>query len=190
MILSRVEFWTKKIKHFKQIKDGAVFIYPTDTVYGIGCDATNKNAVERLRQLKNRNVMPFSVIAPNKKWIEDNCEYKQEWLDKLPGPYTLIMRLKNDKCVTPGVTVGRDTIGVRIPAHWISDVAEMLGKPIVTTSANITGGNVMQKLEDLPAQLLHVDFIIYEGEKRGAPSELVDLTEKKVKIIYRDNSKK
>jgi L-threonylcarbamoyladenylate synthase len=185
MIVSRPEFWHRKAKFLKEIKSGAVFIYPTDTVYGIGCDATNSKAVQRVRQLKNRNVMPFSVIAPNKKWIEEHCEFKQEWLDKLPGPYTLIMKLKDHDCLSPGVTVGRNTIGVRIPAHWIADIAETLDRPIVTTSANITGGNCMQKLEDLPRELLHVDFIIYEGEKRGAPSELVDLTEKQVKITHR-----
>jgi L-threonylcarbamoyladenylate synthase len=185
MILTRPEFWDKKAKYTKLIKQGAVFIYPTDTVYGIGCDATNKKAVERIRRLKNRNVAPFSIIAPNKQWITEHCEYKQEWLDKLPGPYTLIMNHKHHDCIAAAVTMGRDTLGVRIPAHWISDVAEMLGRPLVTTSANLTGGNVMQKLEDLPAALLHVDFIIYEGEKRGAPSELVDLTEKKIKIIKR-----
>jgi tRNA threonylcarbamoyl adenosine modification protein (Sua5/YciO/YrdC/YwlC family) len=186
MIVTRAEFWQRKVKFFKQIKEGAIFIYPTDTVYGIGCDATNGKAVQRVRQLKNKNVMPLSVVAPNKQWIEDNCEYQQEWLDKLPGPYTLIMKLKNHACVCPGVTVGRDTIGVRIPAHWISDVAEALDRPIITTTANVTAGNVMQKLEDLPASLLHVDFIVYEGEHRGCPSELVDLTEKNAKIIKRE----
>jgi L-threonylcarbamoyladenylate synthase len=185
MIVSRAEFWHRKIKFFKAIKEGAIFIYPTDTVYGLGCDATNGKAVQKLRELKNRNVMPLSVIAPNKEWVEEHCEYQQEWLDKLPGPYTLIMKLKDHKCVAPGVTVGRETIGVRIPAHWISDVAEMLGRPIITTTANMTGGNCMRTLDDLPRELLHVDFIIYEGEHRGNPSELVDLTEKKIKIITR-----
>jgi L-threonylcarbamoyladenylate synthase len=182
MILSRAEFLNKKVRFLKAIKDGAVFIYPTDTVYGIGCDATNNRAVKRLRELKNRNVMPLSVIAPNKKWIEDNCECQPAWLEKLPGPYTLILKLKNPNCVTPPVPMGRETIGVRIPSHWISDVVESLERPLVTTSANVTGGNVMQRLEDLPRELLHVDFIIYEGEHRGVPSEIIDYTEKKPKI--------
>lgn len=185
MILTRPEFLNSKGKYVKQIAQGAVFIYPTDTIYGIGCDATNKKAVQRLRQLKNKNVMPLSVIAPSKQWIMDNCEYKQEWLDKLPGPYTLIMKLKNTKCVVADVPMGRESLGVRIPDHWISGAVEALGNPLVTTSANITGQNVMEKIEDLPAALQHVDFIIYEGERHGRPSTLVDLTEKKPKIIKR-----
>ena len=185
MMLSKPEFLNSKGKYIKQISQGAVFIYPTDTIYGLGCDATNKKAVQRLRKLKNKNVMPLSVIAPSKQWIIDNCEYKQEWLDKLPGPYTLIMKLKNAKCVATEVPLGRETLGVRIPDHWISGVVQLTGKPLVTTSANITGQNYMEKIDDLPSQLQHVDFIIYEGKSNGKPSALVDLTEKKPRIIKR-----
>jgi L-threonylcarbamoyladenylate synthase len=185
MILSRPEFINSKSKFLKRIKDGAVFIYPTDTVYGIGCDATNARAVARLRELKNRNVMPLSVIAPSKDWIRDNCHINEEWLSKLPGPYTLIFKLKNFSCICPATTMGRETLGVRIPDHWISEVAGILKRPIVTTSANVTGQNYMEKIDDLPRELLHVDFIIYEGEKHGRPSTLVDLSGKKPKITQR-----
>lgn len=185
MILSRAEFLQKKNRYLKMIRDGAVFIYPTDTVYGIGCDATNNKAVGRIRQLKNRNVMPLSVIAPTKHWIEQNCATNAEWLAKLPGPYTLIMQLTEQNCVAAAVTMGRDTLGVRIPSHWIADIAEELDRPIVTTSANVTGGNVMQRIEDLPRDLLHVDFIIYEGEHRGVQSELIDLTAKTPRVLPR-----
>ena len=178
MILSRQEFLQKKAKYLRMIKEGAIFVYPSDTVYGVGCDATNNQAVLKVRQLKNRNIMPLSVMAPNKKWIEDNCEADQEWLARLPGPYTLNMKLKQEHAVAPGVTMGRDTIGVRVPSHWIADIVEELGIPIVATSANLTGQNVMHRLEDLPEKLLHVDFIIYEGEKRGQQATLIDLTGK------------
>jgi L-threonylcarbamoyladenylate synthase len=188
MILSRAEFLQKKNKYLKMIRDGAVFIYPTDTVYGLGCDATNNKAVTRVRALKNRNVMPLSVIAPSSQWIEEKCHSKPEFLARLPGPYTLILNLKDHNCVAPAVTMGRDTLGVRIPSHWISDVVEELNRPVITTSANVTGGNVMQRIEDLPRELLHVDFIIYEGEHRGVQSELIDLTEKTPKIVARSRN--
>ncbi len=175
MIVSRPEFLNRQGKFLRSIKDGAVFIYPTDTVYGIGCDATNEKAVQKLRELKHRNVRPLSVIAPSKEWILEHCEVDPKELERLPGPYTLIMKTKNQP-VAPSVPMGKDTLGVRIPAHWISDIVEAYGKPIVTTSANLTGQDVMQRLDDLPTSLQHVDFIIYEGEKRGVASELVDLT--------------
>ena len=175
MIVSRAEFLGRKSKFLKNIKDGAVFIYPTDTVYGIGCDATNEKAVQKLRALKQRNVRPMSVIAPSKEWILEHCYVDPKELERLPGPYTLIMRVKQNT-VAPSVPMGKDTLGVRIPAHWFSDVVAAYGKPIVTTSANITGGNVMQRLEDLPTELRHVDFIVFEGPGGGKPSQLIDLS--------------
>lgn len=186
MIISKDEFTNRQSKFFKELAAGAVFIYPTDTVYGIGCDAANTAAVQRIREIKDRAVMPFSVIAPSIKWIRDHCIVKDEtWLSKLPGPYTLIFPAKDFECISHDVAMGRGSLGVRIPDHWISEVIAAYGKPIVTTSANVTGGNVMQAIEDLPAQLRHVDFIIYEGPRHGNASTLIDLTEPKPKIIAR-----
>lgn len=178
MIISRQEFMKNKSKYLRKIKEGAIFIYPTDTVYGIGCDATSTKAVNKLRKLKDKNVMPVSVIAPNKKWILDNCVAKEEMLERLPGPYTLILDIKKPRCVSTAVPMGRNTLGVRIPSHWISDIVETLDIPIVTTSANATGQDVMQRITDLPRDLLHVDFIIYEGEHRGVASDLINLSSK------------
>ena len=78
-----------------------VFVYPTDTIYGLGCNATDEKAVDKLRKIKNTK-HPFSIIVPNKDWIYDNCtvnEEAEEWIRKLPGPYTLILRLKNKKAI-------------------------------------------------------------------------------------------
>lgn len=173
----------RKAKFLRDIKDGAVFIYPTDTVYGIGCDATNEKAVKRVRELKGRKVYPLSIIAPSKAWVLEHCVARPEDLERLPGPYTLIFQAKNH-AVAQSVQMGRDTLGIRIPSHWISDVAEQLGRPLVTTSANITGGNVMQRLEDLPTELRHVDFIIYEGEHRGTQSTRIDLTGGSAPLVH------
>ena len=78
----------------KAIKSGAVIIYPTDTVYGIGCNAKLKESVKRVRELKKQFDRPFSVIAPSIEWIEKNLESKKEVRDKLPGPYTFILKIK------------------------------------------------------------------------------------------------
>lgn len=177
MIISTADFTGK---HIEDIRDGAVFIYPTDTIYGIGCDATHPGAVARIRALKQRDSKPFSVIAPSREWILDNCELPaagKEWVRKLPGPYTLIMTLKNKDCIDPEVNGGMPTIGIRIPAHWIAEVSARLNLPLVTTSVNISGQPFITDIKDIPKSIAKgVDFIIDGGKKEGRPSTLVDLT--------------
>lgn len=158
----------------KQIQQGAVFIYPTDTIYGMGCDATNAAAVERIRQLKKRDTKPFSVIAPSKAWIEGHCELSEKaraWLDKLPGPYTLILPMKGQPVAAEVTT---NTLGVRIPKHWMADIVARANVPLVTTSVNVAGE---PPLTDPTNADFQVDFIIDEGPKEAAPSTVIDLTE-------------
>ena len=73
------------------IHKGAVFLCPTDTIYGLGCDARKDDAVKKIREIKGRQDRPFSVIAPTKNWIYENChvdDNAREWIEnKLPGPY-------------------------------------------------------------------------------------------------------
>ncbi|MDP3699226.1 MAG: L-threonylcarbamoyladenylate synthase [Nanoarchaeota archaeon] len=184
-ILTKTELQMRFAEMAEQIRNGAVFIYPTDTIYGIGCNALDKKAVDKIRQLKDRPTNPFSIIVPSKGWITENCivtKEAKEWLNKLPGPYTLILKLKNKIAIAKSVNQGEETIGIRIPAHWISGVVQKLGFPIVTTSTNRSGRSFMTTLEDLDPTIKDgVDFIIYEDEKKGRPSKIVNLVEGKVK---------
>jgi tRNA threonylcarbamoyl adenosine modification protein (Sua5/YciO/YrdC/YwlC family) len=187
-IVNREEFGEKRHFYIKKLKE-SVFIYPTDTIYGIGCDATNKKLVSRIRAVKKSKKQPFSVIAPSKAWIEENCvisDVTKKWLKKLPGPYTLIIKLKNKKCVAENVNQGLMTIGIRIPDNWMAKVVEEMGIPVITTSANITGGNFMTRLEDLGSIIRNkVDMIVYDGELRGTPSTLVIIDKEEVEIHKR-----
>jgi L-threonylcarbamoyladenylate synthase len=171
------------------LSKNSVFIHPTDTIYGLGCDATSDDAVSKIREIKNRFKRPFSVIAPSKEWIKENCEMDEdaeEWLEKLPGPYTLIMKLKNKSAVSEHTNMGMDTIGVRIPNHWFSAVVAELGVPVITTSANKIDEDYMTTLENLDSSIkAKVDFAIYEGEKRGRPSKLVHLDKEEVEVKER-----
>lgn len=188
-VLNKDEFNVEKHRILRHIDDGAVFIHPTDTIYGIGCDATNPEAVQKIRQAKERNTQPFSVIAPSSKWVRENCEITPEvekWIEKLPGPYTIIVRLKNQRAVAKEVIPNKTSIGIRRPNHWISDLATALNKPIVTTSANKVGNMFMTKIENLDDNIKKkMDFILYEGEKKGTPSAIVDLTKGEGEIIER-----
>ncbi len=178
-IVTKEEFLLGKARYVKMIREGNVFIHPTDTIYGIGCDATNEAAVKRIREAKQRASMPFSVIAPSKDWIFANCEFSSEgkmWLGKLPGPYTLIFKLKNKSAIAASVVSGSENIGVRMPQHWILDIVKELGFPVVSTSANIAGQPYMTSVDELePSIMKKIDFAVYEGEKEGRPSTIVKL---------------
>ncbi|MEX2010241.1 MAG: L-threonylcarbamoyladenylate synthase [Parcubacteria group bacterium] len=158
------------------IQKGSIFIYPTDTIYGLGCNALLDDAVMRLRELKHREEKPFSVIAPSKNWIIKNCEVKSEDLDKyLPGPYTLFVR-RDENAVSRFVNQNDDTLGVRIPTHWFTEIIAEAGVPFVTTSVNLSGEKHMEDMNSASKEILdQVDYVIYEGEKRGEPSKKINL---------------
>ncbi len=188
-ILTKDEFLSRKTEFHTAIRKGAVFVYPTDTIYGLGCNAQDSRAVMKIREIKQRSTSPFSVIAPSKEWIRENCvitEEAEQWLKKLPGPYTLILRMKNRRCVAKEVTPGQATIGVRIPDHCISKTVAELNMPIVTTSVNKAGKAPMISPDTMDPDIKkNVDFTIDEEEKKGRPSTLVHLEGKEVMIHKR-----
>jgi len=189
MILLTKEQFEKQSKHFeKDIREKPiVFIYPTDTIYGIGCNATNKQAVEKIRKIKQRPENPFSIIVPSKGWIEEFCvvnENARSWIKRLPGPYTLILPIKK-QILAENVAPNRNAMGIRIPDHWFSDYAQIWNIPIVSTSANLSRKPFMTSLDDLePSIKEQIDFIIYDGPKNSKPSKIIDLTDKE-KVIER-----
>jgi L-threonylcarbamoyladenylate synthase len=188
-LVSKKQFLSNKNRYFRKIAEGAVFIYPTDTIYGIGCDATNSTAVKRVRQIKKRQKNPFSVAVPSKKWIRNNCYLTveaEQWLKRLPGPYTLLLKLKNKRAVTAVVNPKTGILGIRIPRNWFADMVAELDVPIVSTSANITAESHMTSLKDLnPEVAKKVDFIVYDGEKKAGPSVIVRFYTRKAEIIGR-----
>jgi len=163
------------------ISRGGVFIYPTDTVYGIGCNAEMAAPVQRIRALK-RTQHPFSVIAPSMDWIKENMVINHpEYLDKLPGPYTLILQKKRH--ILRDVS-RLDTLGIRIPAHPFTKVIQEAGFPFVTTSANVSGQDVLRGPDDIPEELKNrIDVIIDAGVLDNPPSTVFDLTGEEVKTI-------
>lgn len=164
------------------MKSGAVFIYPTDTVYGLGCDAGNRESVAKVREIKQTQ-HPFSVIAPSKSWIRDKLAVKDPgYLKKLPGPFTLVFK-KRKKGTLSAASVG-DSLGVRIPRHPFSSIVSAAGVPFITTSANISGQPAMKSIKDMPDPMLYrIDFVIDGGSLAGKASTVIDLTKSKPKIL-------
>ncbi len=180
-ILTKTELSKRFDEVVAKIKAGAIFIHPTDTIYGLGCNALDNAAVQKVRALKHQSHQPFSIWIPSLSWVEEHCYGSAEtrkWLQQLPGPYTLILKLGTNGILAESVTVGHNDIGIRLPHHWFRKVVEKAGVPIITTSANKTGQPFMTKLEDLEPEIASgVDFMIYEGEKSGRPSKIIDVAE-------------
>ena len=185
-IITKAELRIRIDEILERISKGEIFIYPTDTIYGIGCNAENQESVKKIRELKEgRPTAPFSLWVPSLDWIEKNCTVTKqavEWLEQLPGPLTIIMNLKNQNSISKNIAPEVNTIGIRYPDHWFGKVVEMLGIPIVTTSANKTGEPFMTSIENLDLKVKKgVSFIIYEGPKEGRPSKIVHVGKGKVR---------
>ncbi len=189
MIIPISDVNSKKEYLLSEIKKGSVFIYPTDTIYGIGCDASNENSVLELRALKERYDKPFSVIAPSKEWIYKNCFVRKaaaKYIERLPGAFTFVLNLKKRKNnINKYVNMDMGTIGVRIPLHPFSDIIKESGKPFVTTSVNIAGRDYAMSVEEMPEKIKENCIIIDAGIIEGKPSALIDLTGKMPKILQR-----
>jgi tRNA threonylcarbamoyl adenosine modification protein (Sua5/YciO/YrdC/YwlC family) len=163
------------------IIEGRVFLYPTDTIYGLGCDASNPRAVRRIRKIKFSR-LPFSVIAPSREWIEDNLIVTRPgYLDRLPGHYTLIFRMKGAAVCGEAA---RGTLGVRIPDHPFTGVVQGAGVPFVTTSANMSGEAPVWSTYGVPAGIERsVDIAVHGGILNNPPSRVIDLTGRKPRIL-------
>ncbi len=189
MIITKSELLADKERFARDVSEGAIFLHPTDTINGLGCIATDKKAIEKLRRIKENPSTPFSVIAPSKQWIRENCiitDEAEKWLKLLPGPYTLVLKLKNKNAVSKLVNPQDETIGVRIPNHWISGFVNYLEHPVITTSANVVGHEYSSDLDDLHPNIKNnTAFMIYEVGSSMRPSDIVILTEDKPKIIKR-----
>lgn len=162
----------------EEIQAGKIFIYPTDTIYGIGCDATNEESVRKIRDLKARDKeKPISIIAPSIKWIKENFIIDGGLkLEKyLPGPYTLILKKKSPEFLK--FISNNDSIGIRIPDNKFCKEIQKTGFPFVTTSVNLSGEPPALKIEDIPETISkNVDYIIEaedEQELSGKPSKII-----------------
>ncbi len=154
---------------------GKIFIYPTDTIYGIGCNAMDSDVVDRIRKVKGSD-HPFSIIAPSKGWVKERLYVSHpDFLKRLPGPYTLIFRKRNPDFLS--VASGSDSLGIRIPKHVFSELVNEAAIPFVTTSLNISGQKPVTNPSDIPGEMKNAaDFLIDAGVLNNPPSKVIDLT--------------
>ena len=158
------------------LSQGGIIAYPTDTLYGLGCDSKNERAIKKLNKIKGRSG-PISVIAPNREtaidWMLIKKNEKKTIKNKLKNGNTVIAQVKNNIC--SNLILGNEnTLGIRIPEHmFCKELSKLFPNPITSTSVNRTGERPLTKPDDILNKFeMNVDLIIDDGIINGAGSKI------------------
>lgn len=168
------------------LRSEGVILYPTDTVWGLGCDATKEEAVQKIYQLKNREeskslVILVSSLEMLQDYITSIPQKALEIINKQEKPTTIIY--SQPKGLAKNTVASDDTIAIRIPQHdFCKALIEEFGKPIVSTSANISGEPTPKSFSEISNPILEgVDYIVnLEREKITTKSSTI------IKIVGED----
>ncbi len=178
-------------KIVKVLKKGGLIIYPTDTVYGLGCDITNNKALEKIARIKGVKLdkANFSFVCNDLSHLSDYVKQLDQPTFKLlkralPGPYTFILEGNNN---LPKVFKKKKTVGIRVPDNNIARaIVEALGNPIVSTSIK-DDDEVIEYTTD--PELIHekwnnkVDLVVDGGYGDNQASTVIDLSKGEAEII-------
>jgi tRNA threonylcarbamoyl adenosine modification protein (Sua5/YciO/YrdC/YwlC family) len=170
------------------LRDGGIIIYPTDTVYGLGCDLSNKKGIEKIYEIKRRNKkQPLSFICSDLKHISQYAkvtDYAYKTMKRLlPGSYTFI--LEASRLVPKIILPKRPTTGIRVPDNNICmAMVRELGQPIISTSVKTAEGEDLGNpyiIEEHFGKL--VDLIIDGGNIIPEPSSVISLVDDNIEIL-------
>lgn len=163
------------------IRGGELVVYPTETVYGLGANAVDPDAVERVFEAKGRDrSKPVSMAVPS---VPSALEYvratdrERDFMARfLPGPVTVLCRRR--EAVPDELTAGKERVGIRIPDHTLAlRLCERAGTPITSTSANVSGHGSVRRIDELePAIREDVAVTLDGGETAGTESTVVDVS--------------
>jgi L-threonylcarbamoyladenylate synthase len=192
-------------KAVKVLQSAGLLIYPTETVYGLGADAANQAAVNRLLKFKGRRESKPILIAVSdqkmaEKYVELNASARKLYRNFLPGPVAVVSRLATQgltfakQRLDLRVTAPEGTVGIRIPDYPIVlKIIRRFGKPITSTSANISGAGNPWSIQDIldttPKQKLKsIDLALDAGRlPRRPPSTVVDTSREQTEIVRQGN---
>ncbi len=172
------------------VSRGGVIAYPTETIYGLGADATNEQAIRRIYNIKGRDFKnPISVIIGEARdvypLVRKVPASAQKLMDNFwPGPLTIIFDAADG--VTPLLTADTGKIGIRLSGHWgARKIAKIIGKPLTATSANLAGAPECADAAAVIDQIGgKIDAVIDLGKTAGAPaSTIIDVTDEKPVIL-------
>lgn len=169
------------------LEAGEVIAYPTDTVYGLGCDLTNKKAVERLYAIKRMATsQPLAFICPDlseiaRYAIVENAAYRV-LRHFLPGPYCFILEATRD--VPKMLHMKRRSVGIRVPDHAVTRaLVKELGRPIISTTACEPGGEPFIDPDEIDDHFKGLALVLDGGAGGTVPSTVIDLTQGFAEVV-------
>jgi L-threonylcarbamoyladenylate synthase len=181
-------------KAIELLKKGDVTVYPTETAYALGCDATNKDAIANIFKLKRRILSKTSpIIASSLEQALDYVEISEQALvlakKYWPGPLTIVLKAKKD--LPKEILNENKELAIRVSSHKVPlELTKKLGRPIVSTSANIAGGSTCYKIENVKEQLGEDIFYIDGGElEKNKPSTVVRVNENDIEVLRQGDIK-
>ena len=168
----------------KKLMSGGVIVYPTDTIWGVGCDATNEKAVAKVFKLKQRTEAKSLII------LVDGMEMLQKYIKKFPTKVTCVLAgtsrptsviYKNPKDLAKNVIAADNTVAIRIANdEFCQNLIKKFGKPIVSTSANYSGKASPKCFDEIDRSILDkVDYVVnlHREEKQNRSSQLVKISD-------------
>ena len=172
----------------KILGEGGVIAYPTDTVYGLGCALGEKQAIDRLYQLKGMpKDHPLAIICPDlsdiaKYAVVENAVYRV-LKHFLPGPYCFILMATRE--VPKIMLTKQKTVGIRVPNHAITiALVRELGRPLISTTAGRSGQDPLVDPWEIEQEFSGLDLVIDQGDAGGSvPTTVVDLSQGDVRIV-------
>lgn len=178
----------RKIKRVVEILEkGGVIAYPTDTVYGLGCDLMNKQAIESLYQIKGmQRDKNLAFICPDladiaKYAIVENSAYRV-LRRLLPGPYCFVLQATRD--VPKMVQLNKKTVGIRVPANPVAQaIVRELGRPIISTTAAPPGADPIIDPWEIKETFPALEIVVDAGVCGNVPSTVVDLSGGEIVIV-------
>ncbi|HTW96349.1 MAG TPA: L-threonylcarbamoyladenylate synthase [Candidatus Methylomirabilis sp.] len=173
------------------LRKGKIIVYPTDTVYGLGCLATNKKAIGRIYRLKRRTKKkPLLVLIAGFKMLKRFflVDKKQESFLRKIWPAKISVILNKKSALPEALTNGLSSAAVRLPkSKFLTKIIAAVGAPIVSTSLNLSGRKPLASANNLNNYFKKIkpDLIVNAGPLTGRPSRLIDLRDVCQPIILR-----
>ena len=168
------------VRALETVENGGIIVYPTDTVYGMGCDLENKDALDRLYRLKKiPKRKPLSFVCSDLKMVSRYAKLSNSahgmMRKLLPGPFTFILQASRE---VPKLMISKQrTVGIRVPEQdFCLDLVRRLGRPLVNTSASDSLDEIVSDPDQIEERYARADLMISLGQQKSEASTILDFT--------------